>query len=105
VTPRRLPSPSPCRRAARSISGTEERSLAPSQQLERWLDGEGEKTVGSLIATFDERRFAILLVLPLGVPALPLPTGGATHVFEVIAALLGLELVAALPLWAKAAIP
>ncbi len=30
----------------------------------------------------------------LGVPALPLPTGGATHVFEIIAALLALQLIA-----------
>jgi hypothetical protein len=30
----------------------------------------------------------------LGVPALPLPTGGATHVFEIIAVLLALQLIA-----------
>ena len=30
----------------------------------------------------------------MGVPALPLPTGGATHVFEIVAALLALELIA-----------
>src|SRR5207244_4151534 len=29
-----------------------------------------------------------------GVPALPLPTGGATHVFEIIAMLVALELIA-----------
>jgi hypothetical protein len=33
-------------------------------------------------------------VILLGVPALPLPTGGATHVFEAIAVLLALQLVA-----------
>jgi hypothetical protein len=33
-------------------------------------------------------------VLLLGVPALPLPTGGATHVFEIIAMLLSLQLIA-----------
>jgi hypothetical protein len=33
-------------------------------------------------------------VLLLGLPALPLPTGGATHVFEVIAVLLALQLIA-----------
>jgi hypothetical protein len=33
-------------------------------------------------------------VLLLGVPALPLPTGGATHVFELIAMLLSLQLIA-----------
>jgi len=50
--------------------------------------------LGSLIELFQERSFAILFVLLLGVPALPLPTGGATHVFEIIAMLLALELIA-----------
>jgi hypothetical protein len=44
---------------------------------------------------FGQRSFAILFVLLLGLPALPLPTGGATHVFEVIAMLLALQLIAA----------
>jgi hypothetical protein len=64
-----------------------------SDELERWLSGDGEKTLGSLIELFGERSFAILFVLLLGVPSLPLPTGGATHVFEIIAALLAFELV------------
>jgi hypothetical protein len=50
--------------------------------------------VGSLIALFEQKSFAILFVLLLGVPALPLPTGGVTHVFEIIAVLLALQLVA-----------
>jgi hypothetical protein len=65
-----------------------------SDELGRWLGSDGEKTLGSLIELFGEKSFAILFVLLLGVPALPLPTGGATHVFEIIAVLLALELVA-----------
>jgi hypothetical protein len=65
-----------------------------SDQLERWLKSDGEKTMGSLIALFEEKSFAILFVVLLGVPALPLPTGGATHVFEVIAVLLAAQLIA-----------
>ena len=65
-----------------------------SDELESWLGSDGEKTLGSLIELFGEKSFAILFVLLLGVPALPLPTGGATHVFEIIAVLLALELVA-----------
>jgi hypothetical protein len=65
-----------------------------SDQLERWLQADGETTLGSLIDVFEEKSFAILFVLLLGVPALPLPTGGATHVFEVIAVLLALQLIA-----------
>ena len=65
-----------------------------SDELERWLTGDGEKTLGSLVDAFGDKSFAILFVLLLGVPALPLPTGGATHVFEVIAALIALQLIA-----------
>jgi hypothetical protein len=65
-----------------------------SDELEQWLDGDGEKTVGGLIKVFQDKSFAILFVILLGVPALPLPTGGATHVFEVISVLLAAQLVA-----------
>jgi hypothetical protein len=64
-----------------------------SDELEGWLKGEHRKTVGGLIELFEEKSFAILFVLLLGVPALPLPTGGVTHVFEVLAVLLAAQLV------------
>jgi hypothetical protein len=65
-----------------------------SDQLDRWLAGEGDHTLQGLIEVFEEKSFAILFVLLLGVSALPLPTGGATHVFEIIAVLLALQLIA-----------
>src|SRR3954469_4618336 len=65
-----------------------------SRELERWLESDGDKTLGSLVELFEEKSFAILFVFLLGVPALPLPTGGATHVFEIIAVLLALQLIA-----------
>jgi hypothetical protein len=64
-----------------------------SDELAGWLAGDGDKTVGSLVELFGQRSFAVLFVLLLGVPALPLPTGGATHVFELIAMLLALQLI------------
>jgi hypothetical protein len=64
-----------------------------SESLEGWLEGDTDKTLGSLVDVFGEKSFAVLFVLLLGVPALPLPTGGATHVFEIIAALLALQLI------------
>jgi hypothetical protein len=64
-----------------------------SDQLDGWLRGDEPKTIGSLIDLFEEKSFAVLFVLLLSVPALPLPTGGVTHVFEVIAMLLALELI------------
>jgi hypothetical protein len=64
-----------------------------SDELEGWLNGEHRKTVGGLIELFEEKSFALLFVLLLGVPALPLPTGGVTHVFEILAVLLAAQLV------------
>jgi hypothetical protein len=65
-----------------------------SDEIEHWLNAEGEKTLGGLIETFGAKSFAVLFVFLLGVPALPLPTGGATHVFEIIAMLLSVQLLA-----------
>ncbi|HEU0249630.1 MAG TPA: exopolysaccharide biosynthesis protein [Solirubrobacteraceae bacterium] len=64
-----------------------------SDKLDLWLRSE-EKTLGSLVELVEQKSFAIVFVLLLGVPALPLPTGGATHVFEIVAMLLALELIA-----------
>jgi hypothetical protein len=64
-----------------------------SDELEGWLRSDEPKTIGSLIDVFEEKSFAVLFVLLLAVPALPLPTGGVTHVFEVIAMLVSLELI------------
>ena len=64
-----------------------------SDQIERFLAGKGEKTLGTLIELFEEKAFALIFILLMGVPALPLPTGGATHVFEVVTALLALQLI------------
>jgi hypothetical protein len=83
--------------APRSPGGANQARPEPekaSEQLERWLRIDGDKTLGSLIELFEEKSFAILFVLLLGVPALPLPTGGVTHVFEIIAVLLALQLIA-----------
>src|SRR3954452_18471533 len=71
----------------------EARPAKVSDSLEGWLEGESDKTLGSLVELFEEKSFAILFVVLLGVPALPLPTGGVTHVFEIIAMLLALQLI------------
>jgi hypothetical protein len=65
-----------------------------SDELEQWLGGDQAKTLGSLIDVFVERSFAIVFVVLMALPALPLPTGGVTHVLEVITMLLALELIA-----------
>jgi len=68
--------------------------LTVSDELERWLEGEEATTLGSLVDVFGSRSFAVIFVLLMALPALPLPTGGATHVLEVLTALLALELIA-----------
>jgi hypothetical protein len=65
-----------------------------SDQLERWFREEGPRTLGSLIDMFGEKSFAVVFIVLMAVPALPLPTGGVTHVLEVITMLLALELIA-----------
>jgi len=84
-------------RAARARESAEVAGQGPprvSVQLEGWLQGDGEKTVASLVDLFGEKSFAVLFVFLLAVPALPLPTGGATHVFEILAILLAAQLIA-----------
>lgn len=65
-----------------------------SDEIERWLQGEGDKTLGSLVDLFGKKSFAVIFLFLLGLPALPLPTGGATHVLEIVAMLLSLQLIA-----------
>lgn len=65
-----------------------------SKLLNEWLVSDEEKTIGGLIDHFAEKSFAVLFLFLLAIPALPLPTGGVTHVFEIIAMLLALELIA-----------
>jgi hypothetical protein len=79
--------------AKASGGAAEDDGVRASVQLERWLQGEGKKTLGDLVDFFGKKSFALLFVLLLGVPALPLPTGGATHVFEIIAILVALQLI------------
>ncbi len=64
-----------------------------SSQLSSWLKGKGSKTLADLDSVFAEKSIAIAIMLLMAVPALPLPTGGVTHIFEVITMLLALELI------------
>ena len=65
-----------------------------SVQLERWLESDELKTLGRLTDVFKEKAFAVAVLLLMMAPALPLPTGGITHVFEAVTVLLGAEMVA-----------
>ena len=63
-----------------------------SVQLEEWLRSDRKKTMGDLVDTFGPRSFAILFVVLMALPALPLPTGAISHVLEIVTMLLALEL-------------
>lgn len=65
-----------------------------SDELRRWLESGGDKTLLSLNRLSGEKTFAIAFILLMALPALPLPTGGVTHVTEIITMLLCLEMVA-----------
>ena len=65
-----------------------------SDRLSEWLEGDDPKTIGALTERFGPQSFAVAFVMLLALPALPLPTGGVTHVLEIVAMLLALELVA-----------
>lgn len=64
-----------------------------SHQLESWLRGGSPKTLVGLEKAFGEKGFGLVFLLLLGVPALPIPTGGITHIFELMAMLLSTELI------------
>jgi hypothetical protein len=64
-----------------------------SVQLERWLSSDGAKTIGDLGEVFAEKSFAVTVLLLMFLPALPLPTGGVSHVFEAITVVVASQMV------------
>jgi hypothetical protein len=84
--------------SSESDPGLDAASAAPAEQfsdeLGRWLRSDEPKTIGAVSEVFAEKSFAVAILLLMFVPALPLPTGGITHVFEVITVLLAAQMVA-----------
>jgi hypothetical protein len=64
-----------------------------SDELEEWLRSDGPKTIGALEEVFEEKTFAVAILLLMFVPALPAPTGGITHVFEIITIIIAAQMV------------
>lgn len=64
-----------------------------SDELEHWLRDAPTHTLGSLSRLFAEKSFATTILLLMFVPAMPLPTGGITHVFEGIAVVIAAQMV------------
>jgi hypothetical protein len=78
--------------AHRSTANNDESELF-SASLEKWLKRKQSKTMRSLIDLFAEKSFAIIFLLLMALPALPIPTGGVTHITEIITMLVCLELI------------
>jgi len=64
-----------------------------STRLESWLKNRTPKTLDRLNKVFAEKSIAIIVFVLMFLPALPLPTGGVSHVFEIVALLLSVQLV------------
>ena len=64
-----------------------------SDRLEAWLTTDETKTIGALGEVFAEKSFAVTILFLMFLPALPLPTGGISHVFEAITVVLGLQMI------------
>jgi hypothetical protein len=64
-----------------------------SDRVEGWLRGAGPHTLGALGDVFGDKGFAVTIMLLMSLPALPLPTGGISHVLELIALIGSLQTV------------
>lgn len=64
-----------------------------SEELETWLRSDSAKTLGGLAAVFAERSFAVTAMLLMFLPALPLPTGGVSHAFEILTVVIATQMV------------
>ena len=67
-------------------------NLPFSKELEEWRTSSRPKTIGAMNQTFGEKSFAIIFLVLMSIPALPIPTGGITHVFEVIVVIIALQM-------------
>lgn len=71
----------------------EPKPVALSVALQRWLKTSQPKTLQNLSNLFAEKSFAVIFLVLMALPALPIPTGGITHVTELVTMLLCLQLI------------
>jgi len=64
-----------------------------ADELERWLESDDGKTLGAMERLFAEKTFATTIFFLMFVPALPLPTGGVTVLFETMAMVVAAQMV------------
>jgi hypothetical protein len=76
-----------------TVTPTTQSATRFSEELGSWLARDEPKTLGGMSGVFAEKSFAVTIMLLMIVPAVPLPTGGVTHVFEAITVLLAAQMV------------
>ncbi|HSX44908.1 MAG TPA: exopolysaccharide biosynthesis protein [Candidatus Saccharimonadales bacterium] len=65
-----------------------------SDRIENWLKGDQPKTFDGLQTVFGvDKGLAIFVMLLMFLPALPLPTGGITHIFEIITMIIAAQMI------------
>ena len=70
-----------------------EQPPAFSAELAEWLGSPGTKTLAGLEEVFGPRSFAVAVVVLMFLPALPLPTGGVSHLFELVVIVLAAQMI------------
>ncbi len=65
-----------------------------STDLRKWLADESPKTVRTIMETFGVRASPAAVIVLMAIPALPLPTGGVSHIVGAVAFLISLQLIA-----------
>jgi hypothetical protein len=63
-----------------------------SDELQQWLDSDAPKSLGAMNDVFEEKTFAVAIVLLMLVSATPLPTGGIMLVFQLTATLMAVQM-------------
>ena len=81
------------RRTQRRLRRAAQRGV--SAGLEEWLDCDEPTTIGTLSDTFGEKILAAACLALMAPSALPIPTGGATHILDVIAIVFAAQMVLA----------
>lgn len=63
-----------------------------SIELEKFMKAKKNRTIHEIESFFGEKSLAITILILMAVPALPIPTGGITHIFEIIAFLMAAQI-------------
>jgi len=81
------------RRTQRRLRRAAQRGV--SAGLEEWIDCDEPTTIGTLSDTFGDKILAAACLALMAPSALPIPTGGATHILDVIAIVFAAQMVLA----------